>query len=133
MHFKGEQATVGAHEIALEALKKTEEEKLWQQGFFKKYHSMVSEIIRTYIEQRFAIQALEYTTDETLEQLRGNLINDEAKEKLRSLLQLADMVKFAKLQPIAPENEQAISNAYDFVALTKPVTAEDFKEKEVVS
>lgn len=122
-----------AHEIALEALKKTEEEKLWQQGFFKRYHSMVSEIIRTYIEHRFSIQALEYTTDETLEHFRGSLINEEAKEKLKYMLQLADMVKFAKVQPIASENEQALSSAYDFIALTKPVTASDFKETEVAS
>jgi len=121
------------HEIALEALKQTEDDKLWQQGFFKRYHSNVSEIIRTFIEHRFSIQALEYTTDETLDHFRGNLINDEAKDKLKYLLQLADMVKFAKAQPIATENEQSMKFAYDFIALTKPVTSSDFKEKEVVS
>lgn len=122
-----------AHEIALEALKKAEEEKLWQQGLLKKYHSVVSEIIRTYIEHRFSINAMEYTTDETLDHFRGNLIRDEAKEKLKYLLQVADMVKFAKSQPVPSENEQAMSCAYDFVALTKPVTADDFVEKEVAS
>jgi hypothetical protein len=121
------------HEIAIEALKKTEDEKLWQQGLVKKYHSNVSEIIRTFIERRFSIQALEYTTDETLDHLRGNVINDEAKEKLKYILQLADMVKFAKAQPAPAENEQSMKYAYDFIDLTKPVTASDFKEKEVVS
>jgi len=128
------------HEIALEELKKTEEEKLWQQGHFKKYHSAVADIIRMYIEHRFAVNAMEYTTDETLDHLKGNVINEEAKRKLKNILQLADMVKFAKAQPIAPENEQSIKDAYDFVMLTKPVTAGDFKapdttrmEKEVVS
>src|SRR5207237_6773810 len=47
------------HEIAMEALKQTEAEKLWQQGFFKRYNSNVSEIIRTYIEYRFGIYAFE--------------------------------------------------------------------------
>ncbi len=125
-----------AHEIALEELKKTEEEKLWQQGHFKKYHSSVSDIIRQYIEHRFSVNALEYTTDETLEHLRGNIINEEAKGKLKNILQLADMVKFAKLQPISNENEQSIKDAYGFILLTKPVTADDFKEKgkeEIVS
>ncbi len=124
-----------SHEIALEALKRTEEEKLWQQGFLKKYHSAVSEIIRSYIEHRYSIHALEYTTDETLEHFRGNLINEEAKEKLKHMLQLADMVKFAKVQPVAYENEQSMNDAYDFILLTKPVTKDDFheKEKEVAS
>jgi len=121
-----------AHEIALEALKQTEEEKLWQQGFFKKFHSNVSDTIRLYIEHRFSIGAMEFTTDETLDHLKGNLINEDAKEKLKYILRLADMVKFAKVQPIANENEQAISNAYSFIMLTKPVTQDDFKEKEKV-
>ena len=42
------------------------------------------------------------------------------------------MVKFAKVQPIANENEQSLSNAYSFVMLTKPVTQDDFKDKEKV-
>jgi hypothetical protein len=117
-----------AHEIALEELKRTEEEKLWQQGYFKKYHSAISDIIRTYIEHRFSINALEYTTDETLDHFRGNLVSGEAKEKLRTILQLADMVKFAKMQPVANENEQSLKDAYSFVMLTKPATADDFKE-----
>jgi len=125
--------TKPAHELALEALKKTEEEKLWHQGYFKKYHSSVSDIIRTYIEQRFSINAMEFTSDETLEHLRGDIINAEAREKLKYLLQLADMVKFAKAQPVAYENEQSLSNAYSFIMLTKPVTADDFKEKETSS
>jgi hypothetical protein len=131
-----------AHEIALEELKKTEEEKLWQQGYFKKYQSAVADIIRTYIEHRFSINAMEYTTDETLDHLRGNIINEEAKQKLANLLRFADMVKFAKVQPDAHENEQSIKDAYDFIMLTKPATADDFKdtnssvtnaEKEVAS
>lgn len=119
-----------AHEIALEELKKTEAEKLWQQGFFKKYHSSVSDIIRMYIEHRFSINAMEFTTDETLQHFRGNLVNEGAKEKLKYLLQLADMVKFAKAQPLAHENEQSLSNAYSFIELTKPVTQDDFKEEK---
>ena len=121
-----------AHEIALEALKQTEEEKLWQQGFFKKFHSNVSDTIRQYIEHRFNINAMEYTTVETLDHLKGNIVTEEAKEKLNYILQLADMVKFAKVQPIANENEQSLSNAYSFVMLTKPVTQDDFKDKEKV-
>jgi hypothetical protein len=121
-----------AHEIALEALKKTAEQKLWQQGFYKEYQSAVADIIREYIEHRFSIQALEYPTDETLEHFRNNLVIPEAKDKLRQLLQFADMVKFAKAIPIATENEQSMQQAIDFVILTKPVTKADFSEKEII-
>jgi len=128
---KIQKPTRPAHEIALEALKKTEAEKLWQQGLYKQYHSNVSEIIRMYIEHRFSIQALEYTSDETLEHFRGNLITNEAKEKLSYILRLADLVKFAKVQPVGSENDQSMRNAYDFIELTKPVAADDLKPKEV--
>ena len=127
-----------AHEIALETLKKIAEEKLWQQGLYKQYQSSVSDAIRTYIEHRFDINAMEYTTDETLSHLRNNLVPVEAKEKLRQLLQLADLVKFAKAIPVGTENELSMQQAVDFVMLTKPATKEDFssiesEKKEVVS
>jgi hypothetical protein len=127
-----------AHEIALEALRRIQEEKLWQQGFYKQYHSEVTDTVRTYIEHRFDINAMEYTTDETLDQFRNNLITPEAKEKLRQMLQLADMVKFAKAIPVGNENEQSMQQALDFVMMTKPAMKEDFTEaieekKEVTS
>jgi hypothetical protein len=115
-----------AHEIALEALKKIQEEKLWQQGFYKQYHSEVSDTVRMYIEHRFDINAMEYTTDETLEHLKNNMVPVEAKEKLRQMLQFADMVKFAKAIPVGTENELSMQQAIDFVMLTKPATKEDF-------
>lgn len=124
---------VPPHEIALKALADLAEEKLWQQGYFKQYHTRVSDILRTYIEQRFSIRAMEETTDEILQQFRGALINDDAKEKLTYVLRLADMVKFAKALPIGSENENSFSYAKDFVMLTKPVTKEDFKEEEVTA
>jgi hypothetical protein len=130
--FKPKAPPRPAHEIALEALRKTGEQKLWQQGFYKEYQSAVADIVRQYIEHRFSIQALEYPTDETLEHFRNNLGIPEAMEKLRQLLQFADMVKFAKAIPIATENENAMQQAIDFVMLTKPVTKDDFAEETVV-
>ena len=35
------------------------------------------------------------------------------------MLELADLVKFAKVIPVANENEQCIANAYDFAYETK--------------
>ena len=36
-------------------------------------------------------------------------------DKLNKMLQLADLVKFAKWNPTPDENEQALTTAYDFV------------------
>ena len=45
------------------------------------------------------------------------------------MLQLADLVKFAKWQPTPDENETALLAAYQFVNETKPVITEEEKEK----
>lgn len=116
-----------AHEIAIEALTELEAKKLWQNGNHKAYHSSISDIIRTFIEHRWKIHAMEMTTDEILRvQLIAGLERNTF-EELKYLLELADQVKFAKLVPVVYENEQSIKNAFEFVNTCK----ESPIEKEV--
>ena len=114
-----EKPKIPAHVIAFEKLDKLKEEKLWQEGKLKLYHSSLSEIVREYIENRFKMPAMEQTTDEILHGFRNIAIDEESKTKLKQLLFLSDMVKFAKEQPLPNENEISIANAYDFVNGTK--------------
>lgn len=107
------------HEVALAALRQLESEKLWQKGKLKLYYSRLSDIIRTYIEYRFHINALELTTYETLKNYNP-IDGDNSIEKLKPLLELSDLVKFAKANPIASENEISFNNAVKFVELTMP-------------
>lgn len=107
------------HVTALEKLEKLKNEKLWQEGKLKQYHISLTDIIREYIENRFKIQALEQTTEEILFGFRNVAIDAESKEKLRQLLLLGDLVKFAKEQPLPNENELSLSNAFDFINGTK--------------
>jgi len=122
-----------AHELALEALRKTESEKLWQQGLFKLYHSNVSDILREYIERSYDINALELTSDETLERIHRIKMNESLAGKLAFILHTADLVKFAKLVPMPDENEKTMGYAYDFINGTRPVVQADFSRKEVES
>ena len=119
-----------AHEIALESLKKIEEEKLWQQGFTKRYFSDVTDVLRQYIERRYSINAMEQTTDEILNYFANGIVREEEKEKLRFILKLADMVKFAKAQSYPSENESTMQFAYAFINNTRPVIKEDFEKAE---
>jgi len=120
-----------AHEIALEGLRRIESEKIWQQGFTKRYFSELTDVIRQYIERRFEIYAMEQTSDEILHQFDKKLIKEEEKEKLRYILLQADMVKFAKAIPLPSENETAMAYAYDFINMTKPLEKSDITKKEV--
>lgn len=107
------------HVVALEKLEKLKDEKLWQEGKLKQYHIALTDIIREYIEHRYRIQALEQTTDEILTSFRNVAIDKESQEKLRQILLLGDLVKFAKEHPLPTENEMSMSNAFDFVNGTK--------------
>ena len=122
---------VPPHVTALKALQQLAEEKLWQQGLYKQYHTRLTDIIRTYIEGRFQVLALEQTTDEILHSLQ-HTVPGEPREKLGQFLRLADLVKFAKVQPVASENETSLSAARDFVERTQPVEPMGSVKKEAV-
>ena len=105
-----------------------EKEQLWQQGQVKTYYSRLTDIMREYIENRYDIQALELTTDEILEKIEKVNVHDELLDKLKSMLQTADMVKFAKAKPAVEQHTGNMENAHKFVVKTKyvpPVIEED--------
>lgn len=125
--------TEPAHIIALRDLEKLKEEELWQKGEVKLYYSRLSEILRQYLENRYGVQSLELTTYETLALLRKTgFKDDELYAKLRTLLNGADLVKFAKYKPEKSENEQNFENGWDFVSLTRvnEVAETDKKSEE---
>ncbi len=108
-----------AHIFAIRELDKLQAEKLWQQKKIKLYYTRLTEIIRTYIERRFFIRAMEETTREILEEFQGRNIQNVNYEILEQLLNLADLVKFAKGWPLPDENITHMENAYAFVNNTK--------------
>lgn len=109
-----------AHLWALRELDKLSAEKLWQKGKIKLFHSRLTDVIRTYIEFRFGIPAMEHTTQETIDACASRKeISVDNCSNLQSMLELADLVKFAKWNPLPDENESSLQLAYDFVFKTK--------------
>ncbi len=121
--------TIPAHEIALLALQKLKDDKLWQNNKVKLYYVELTDILRKYIEGRFEVDAMEMTTDEIVSTFRVIEIAAELKSKLRSILVLADLVKFAKAQPLANEHDICLSNAFDFVNQTKRLSVSEDEDK----
>ena len=108
------------HVIALRELERIKEEKLWQKDQLKRFYSELTEVLRQYLESRFNINALEQTTDEIIESISGiDEIEIKNRENLSNLLQLADLVKFAKFKPLIDENDLSMINAIFFVNQTK--------------
>lgn len=112
--------TIPPYEAAIEALESLRLKKLWQSGRVKEYYSEMTEIVREYIELRFPVRALEMTTSEINAALRQTDVNSTAREKLNQTLILADLVKFAKEQPMPLENDLSLNQCLDFVRETKP-------------
>lgn len=107
------------HVVAIMELDRLKTEKIWKKGKNKEYYTELSEILRRYIQRRFQINALEMTTDEILVLFKRDKNTQSVYENLRQILQLSDLVKFAKILPIENENEISIMNSYLFVNQTK--------------
>ena len=120
-----------AHVLALRQLDKLKAAKLWQQGETKKYHTQLSYILREYIENRYQKAALESTTDQILHDLSTLSIDKEQCTQFRQVLELADLVKFAKAKPQAQDNEQHLEFAYAFVRATQNVNQPEEPDEEL--
>lgn len=103
------------HLIALRKLSELEEKKLWQRNEIKLYYTELTDILRTYIEHKYNVIALEMPTDEILAGMRHIPIDPVIQGRLRQLLELSDMVKFAKASPLPSEHQLSLENGLAFV------------------
>ena len=117
--FKPVKSNEPPHITAFRELDKIKAQKLWQQKQVKEYYSRITYVIRWYISKRFAINALELTSYEILSHLKSLNLDQVNFGILENLLNLADMVKFAKGEPDPDENVTRLEQAYDFVKMTK--------------
>ncbi len=100
----------------LEALRR---ESLWQSGRSKEYHTRLTDIVRQYLEEACGIASTDMTSDETLEAFRQSAVADASVgEMMASMLRRADMVKFAKSEPLPYEHDKSMDEA---VAIVKQI------------
>lgn len=122
-----------ADEVALEKLDIIREQKIWQTGQVKEYHTQLTDVVREYIARRFDVSSTEQTSDETMQAMRPLLKEQkDLYEQLRKMLTLADLVKFAKWTTTPDENELSLRSAYTFVKETTKNVLEDGAEVPIV-
>lgn len=117
--------------LAIQKLEELRLAKIWQQGQLKKYYTELTDIAREYFEGRYHFDAMEMTSDEILEELKSKKVNKQAFEKMRAMLQMADLAKFAKAHPTPLENDLSLNHCIDFVQETKQVPVIDETKEEV--
>jgi hypothetical protein len=114
-----------AHIIAYRDLTKLKDNKLWQKDLIKDYYTDLTDILRVYLWNRFAIKTLERTSEEILESLNESDFNDEESfNDLKEIFGIADLVKFAKYKPMVDDHEKCMNYAYNIVDRTKLIVEE---------
>ncbi len=109
-----------AHILAYRRLERLKGEKLWQKGEFKEYYTRLTEILRVYLDMRFSMNSMESTTSEILLEIANYRVTEgEASDSLKQVLELADMVKFAKFTPDSSDCELSMEMAWSFISMTR--------------
>ena len=87
----------------------------------ERFCTTVSEIARTYLEERFGLKAPERTTEEFLAELpRNAVLESRHKALLSDFLTSTDLVKFARFEPGRRELEELHGAALRLVEETTP-------------
>jgi hypothetical protein len=88
----------------------------------KEFCVLVSDIVRTYLEERFKVHAPDRTTEEFLYELsETHLLTPDQKLSLGRFLESCDLVKFAKYEPGENELRELHSSAVRLVEETEPL------------
>lgn len=114
------------YEEAIEKLKSLDNKLLWQNNKIKQYYSELTDIVRNYLGRDIEIPTLELTSNEIVDLVINENRNkslDLTKDSITnidSLLKSADLVKFAKLKPLAQDIEFDRKKAEQIIKEVKP-------------
>ena len=109
------QIEIPSHEIALTELNELKQKKMWQSGMVKEYHTEITGIVRKYFEHRFNFNALEMTSAEIMGVISYLKDSKPITETADNFFRNADLVKFAKFEPLPEVNEEMMSQAFEIV------------------
>ena len=107
------------HKVAIEAIEALRLQEGRVADGQKSYFMKLTDVLRTYLFERFGFNAREMTSAEILRQLE--LSGDSAAlSELREVLMTADLVKFARHEASLAESDRALLQAADYVRSTRP-------------
>lgn len=116
------------YEQALNAMKSLQEKQLWEKGRDKEYYTGLVDILRQYLLSQYGIKAMEMTTRQLMKAMKRVDVLRINRELIKPVLDLSDVVKFAKQRPDAQENEEMFDRSLNFLHNTRPVTLESNEE-----
>ena len=114
-----------AHITALRKLDKWRGDKFWAPDKQKLFYSGVTDALREYIVARYGVGAMEMTTAEIFEGLRGTDVPADLYLEMKELFERADFVKFAKYIATPEDNATVLPQAVRFVTATYQTQVEE--------
>jgi hypothetical protein len=112
------------YEAATTWIRQLESYDLSDPDAVKPFYVELSNALRVYLARELEVAALERTTREVVEVLEARPdVPSEAAARIRAVLELADLVKFADAQPTASDHEKALQEArtaLDTLEATRP-------------
>lgn len=118
------------YDLAIRRLQTLRESKLPENGHEKEYYTELVDILRDYLQGRFGINAMEMTSTQIVKALRHNAETRMTADMMKSVLSIADFVKFAKVRPLPDDNVRAFNRAHEFVEQTKPAPEPEETQEE---
>lgn len=112
---------VPPYQLAMERLQTLHAEHLCERGEEKEFYTRLTDILRSYLDARFGINAMEMTSTQIRRSLRENNDTKTSEQYMSRILEIADFVKFAKIRPLPEDNISSYNDALQFVEDTKPV------------
>ena len=119
-----------AHIKALRKLDKYRGNQFWKPEQQKAFYSGVTDTLREYIAARYGVGALEMTTAEIFDGLKGGDIPEDLYQEMKELFERADFVKFAKFTATDEENAKVLPQAVRFVTSTYQAELEEENKEE---
>ncbi len=93
---------------------------LLAQGRYKEHYSLVTDGLRTYLEDQFGLRVFDRTTSELKPILLRSELRAEHSRRLLDLFADSDLIKFAKVVPDMKTAIRLTARARELVELTRP-------------
>jgi len=105
---------------AWEGIHALEDSNDLSEGRFREFYFSLSTVLRTYLENRYQMSALDRTTSELLSELRLMTFSSDEMGLLRTFFGNGDLVKFAKFTPTEEDADEDLNRVKKFVTITTP-------------
>ncbi len=127
------------YQQAMLSLQELDNSKLIDDRNLKEYYSQLTEISRRYLEEKVEIRALEFTSNELVEELEHRRqskklnISQDLIDDFKRVLQRADLAKFAKMAPdmiTAKADRQNVESFTNSMQNAIPEPTEEEKKRD---